>query len=137
MSGDTPKRNTTISYRDSGVDIDAGNALVQAIKPLVKATRRSGADADLGGFGGLFDLKSWLTLDEAAKCLSQRRGDAVSEADLLRLALDGRLVLSARFVNGTSARRGRLASRAQAAEKPWAASAAKPCYCSRSPRPYL
>ncbi len=58
MSGDTPKRNTTISYRDSGVDIDAGNALVQAIKPLVKATRRSGADADLGGFGGLFDLKA-------------------------------------------------------------------------------
>jgi phosphoribosylformylglycinamidine cyclo-ligase len=47
-----------ISYRDSGVDIDAGNALVQAIKPLVKATRRPGADADLGGFGGLFDLKA-------------------------------------------------------------------------------
>ncbi|MCB1506200.1 MAG: phosphoribosylformylglycinamidine cyclo-ligase [Hyphomicrobiaceae bacterium] len=46
-----------ITYRDSGVDIDAGNALVQAIKPLVKATRRPGADADLGGFGGLFDLK--------------------------------------------------------------------------------
>ena len=52
------KRNATISYRDSGVDIDAGNALVQAIKPLVKATRRTGADADLGGFGGLFDLKA-------------------------------------------------------------------------------
>ncbi len=46
-----------ITYRDSGVDIDTGNALVQAIKPLVKATRRPGADADLGGFGGLFDLK--------------------------------------------------------------------------------
>ena len=46
-----------ITYRESGVDIDAGNALVQAIKPLVKATRRAGADADLGGFGGLFDLK--------------------------------------------------------------------------------
>jgi phosphoribosylformylglycinamidine cyclo-ligase len=58
MSGDTPKRNRTISYLDSGVDIDAGNALVQAIKPLVKATRRTGADADLGGFGGLFDLKA-------------------------------------------------------------------------------
>jgi phosphoribosylformylglycinamidine cyclo-ligase len=52
------KPNAPISYRDSGVDIDAGNALVQAIKPLVKATRRSGADADLGGFGGLFDLKA-------------------------------------------------------------------------------
>jgi phosphoribosylformylglycinamidine cyclo-ligase len=39
------------------VDIDAGNALVAAIKPLARATRRPGADADLGGFGGLFDLK--------------------------------------------------------------------------------
>jgi len=47
-----------ITYRASGVDIDAGNALVHAIKPLVKATRRSGSDADLGGFGGLFDLKA-------------------------------------------------------------------------------
>ena len=46
-----------ISYRDAGVDIDAGNALVEAIKPLAKATRRPGADADLGGFGALFDLK--------------------------------------------------------------------------------
>src|SRR6195256_52195 len=46
-----------ISYRDSGVDIDAGNALVEAIKPLAGSTRRSGARADLGGFGGLFDLK--------------------------------------------------------------------------------
>ena len=53
-----PRRNETLTYRDSGVDIDAGNALVQAIKPLVKATRRPGADADLGGFGGLFDLKA-------------------------------------------------------------------------------
>lgn len=52
------KRNETVSYRDAGVDIDAGNALVRAIKPLVKATQRPGADADLGGFGGLFDLKA-------------------------------------------------------------------------------
>src|SRR5882672_10820880 len=47
-----------ITYRDSGVDIDAGNALVEAIKPLAKATQRVGADADLGGFGALFDLKA-------------------------------------------------------------------------------
>ncbi|MGE0850946.1 MAG: phosphoribosylformylglycinamidine cyclo-ligase [Hyphomicrobiaceae bacterium] len=47
-----------ISYRDSGVDIDAGNALVEAIKPLARGTRRSGAGADLGGFGALFDLKA-------------------------------------------------------------------------------
>lgn len=46
------------TYAQAGVDIDAGNALVQAIKPLAKSTRRSGADADLGGFGGLFDLKA-------------------------------------------------------------------------------
>jgi phosphoribosylformylglycinamidine cyclo-ligase len=47
-----------ISYRDAGVDIDAGNALVEAIKPLARSTRRRGADADLGGFGALFDLKA-------------------------------------------------------------------------------
>ena len=58
MSKTDPKRNAVHTYRDSGVDIDAGNALVEAIKPLVKATRRPGADADLGGFGGLFDLKA-------------------------------------------------------------------------------
>lgn len=45
-----------ISYADSGVDIDAGNKLVDLIKPFCKATRRAGCDADLGGFGGLFDL---------------------------------------------------------------------------------
>jgi phosphoribosylformylglycinamidine cyclo-ligase len=45
------------SYREAGVDIDAGNALVEAIKPLAKSTSRPGADVDLGGFGGLFDLK--------------------------------------------------------------------------------
>src|SRR4249920_2411965 len=47
-----------ISYRDSCVDIDAGNALVEALKPLARSTRRPGADADLGGFGALFDLKA-------------------------------------------------------------------------------
>ena len=45
------------TYAQSGVDIDAGNALVEAIKPLAKASHRIGTDADLGGFGGLFDLK--------------------------------------------------------------------------------
>lgn len=44
------------SYKEAGVDIDAGNELVSRIKPLAKSTRRIGADADLGGFGGLFDL---------------------------------------------------------------------------------
>ena len=46
-----------LSYRTAGVDIAVGNALVEAIKPLAKATLRPGADAALGGFGGLFDLK--------------------------------------------------------------------------------
>ena len=46
------------SYAKAGVDIAAGNALVRAIAPLAKATRRPGADADLGGFGGFFDLKA-------------------------------------------------------------------------------
>ncbi len=58
MSTTKDEKAAPVTYRDSGVDIDAGNALVHAIKPLVKATRRSGADADLGGFGGLFDLKA-------------------------------------------------------------------------------
>src|SRR6187455_3844651 len=44
-------------YAQSGVDIDAGNRMVELIKPLVKATARPGADAIIGGFGGLFDLK--------------------------------------------------------------------------------
>ena len=47
-----------LTYADSGVDIDAGNAMVERIKPLVRATRRPGADAEIGGFGGLFDLKA-------------------------------------------------------------------------------
>ena len=47
-----------MTYEDAGVSIDAGNLLVEKIKPLVKATRRLGAEADLGGFGGLFDLKA-------------------------------------------------------------------------------
>jgi phosphoribosylformylglycinamidine cyclo-ligase len=49
-------RGQGLSYADAGVDIEAGNALVEAIKPLVRATRRRGADAEIGGFGGLFDL---------------------------------------------------------------------------------
>ena len=50
------RRGGAVTYSDSGVDIDAGNALVEAIKPIVRTTRRPGADAEIGGFGGLFDL---------------------------------------------------------------------------------
>ncbi len=48
---------TSRSYKSAGVDIDAGNDLVEAIKPLAKSTARKGAAAALGGFGALFDLK--------------------------------------------------------------------------------
>src|ERR1700751_279226 len=47
-----------LTYAQSGVDIDAGNRMVDLIKPLVRATARPGADAEIGGFGGLFDLKA-------------------------------------------------------------------------------
>jgi phosphoribosylformylglycinamidine cyclo-ligase len=53
---DKPRNGLT--YAEAGVDIDAGNAMVDQIKPLVRATRRPGADAEIGGFGGLFDLKA-------------------------------------------------------------------------------
>src|SRR5579862_3005753 len=53
----TDKKNG-LTYKDSGVDIDAGDALVDRIAPAAKATRRPGAGAELGGFGGLFDLKA-------------------------------------------------------------------------------
>jgi phosphoribosylformylglycinamidine cyclo-ligase len=54
MTHDTPP----LSYKDAGVDIDAGEALVDRIKPMVKSTRRAGADGTIGGFGGAFDLKA-------------------------------------------------------------------------------
>jgi phosphoribosylformylglycinamidine cyclo-ligase len=47
-----------LTYADAGVSIEAGNALVKAIGPLAKSTARPGADAELGGFGGFFDLKA-------------------------------------------------------------------------------
>jgi phosphoribosylformylglycinamidine cyclo-ligase len=46
-----------LTYAQAGVDIDAGNRMVELIKPLVRATARAGADGEIGGFGGLFDLK--------------------------------------------------------------------------------
>lgn len=52
------EQTNNLTYADAGVDIDAGNRLVDMIKPLVRATARPGADAEIGGFGGLFDLKA-------------------------------------------------------------------------------
>ena len=52
------ERKNGLTYAEAGVDIDAGNLMVEKIKPLVRATRRPGADGEIGGFGGLFDLKA-------------------------------------------------------------------------------
>jgi phosphoribosylformylglycinamidine cyclo-ligase len=52
-----PPRRNGLTYAEAGVDIDAGNRMVELIKPLVRATARPGADAEIGGFGGIFDLK--------------------------------------------------------------------------------
>ena len=48
--------NSGLTYRDAGVDIDAGESLVDAIKPIAKATRRTGCMDDLGGFGAMFQI---------------------------------------------------------------------------------
>lgn len=53
----TVKKGKAVTYKQAGVDIDAGDALVDRIKPLAKATRRKGSMDDLGGFGALFDVK--------------------------------------------------------------------------------
>src|SRR5271169_936781 len=47
-----------LTYSESGVDLDVGNRIVDRIRPFARGTRRSGAGAELGGFGGLFDLKA-------------------------------------------------------------------------------
>ncbi len=51
-------KHNRLTYKQAGVDISAGNALVDAIKPLAKSTARKGSKSALGGFGGLFDLKA-------------------------------------------------------------------------------
>jgi phosphoribosylformylglycinamidine cyclo-ligase len=56
--GGGPSPNEHLTYRAAGVDIDAGDALVEAIKPLARATRRAGVLGGLGGFGALFDPKA-------------------------------------------------------------------------------
>ncbi len=53
-----PSEHTKDAYRDAGVDIEAGDALVERIRPHVKRTHRSGVMEDIGGFGALFDLKA-------------------------------------------------------------------------------
>ena len=74
----------SISYKDSGVDIDAGNALVEAIKPIAKATKRPEVSASLGGFGALFELP----LDKYKKPLLVSGTDGVGTK--LRLAIESK-----------------------------------------------
>lgn len=47
-----------LTYAQAGVSVDNGNSLVDTIKPFVRSTRRPGADVEIGGFGGVFDLKA-------------------------------------------------------------------------------
>lgn len=47
-----------LTYAQAGVSVEAGNSFVETIKPYVRATRRPGADGEIGGFGGVFDLKA-------------------------------------------------------------------------------
>jgi len=58
LAGNRGRIISGLTYRQAGVDIDAGNALVDAIKPLARATQRSGSLGDLGGFGALFDPRA-------------------------------------------------------------------------------
>ncbi|KAJ7246284.1 bifunctional purine ADE1 [Mycena haematopus] len=54
---------TGLTYAQAGVSVDAGNSLVEAIKPYVRSTRRPGAGGEIGGFGGVFDLKETRCID--------------------------------------------------------------------------
>ncbi|ENN93669.1 phosphoribosylformylglycinamidine cyclo-ligase [Bartonella bovis] len=60
MSNKNPVNNKSnnLTYAEAGVDIDMGNTMVKNIKPYIRSTKRAGADAEIGGFGGLFDLKA-------------------------------------------------------------------------------
>ncbi len=74
-----------LTYKDAGVDIDAGEELVSRIAPAAKATRRPGADAELGGFGGLFDLKAAGFRDPVLVASTDGVGTK------LKIAIDARL----------------------------------------------
>src|SRR5437773_814115 len=53
-----PANCNGLTYRQAGVDIDTADSLIRRISPAARSTRRAGAEAELGGFGGLFDLKA-------------------------------------------------------------------------------
>ncbi|MCB9993955.1 MAG: phosphoribosylformylglycinamidine cyclo-ligase [Hyphomicrobiaceae bacterium] len=82
MSAPQEPRRNHLDYRQAGVDIDAGNALVEAIKPAIRSTKRPGADGTIGGFGGLFDLKALNYRDPVLVAANDGVGTK------LRLAID-------------------------------------------------
>jgi phosphoribosylformylglycinamidine cyclo-ligase len=82
VSGQHSTPSTSISYRDAGVDIDAGNSLIDRIKPVVAKTRRPGVVSGLGGFGALFELP----LDRYRQPLLVSGTDGVGTK--LKLAID-------------------------------------------------
>ncbi|PVZ96613.1 hypothetical protein BB558_007464 [Smittium angustum] len=63
LSAQINNKKPGLTYSDAGVDIEKGNKLVDLIKPIVKATKRPGTESDIGGFGGLFDLKPTKFVD--------------------------------------------------------------------------
>ena len=69
------------TYRDAGVDIDAGNEFVDRIKPLVRSTFRPEVLTDLGGFGGLFGLQAGKSLSEVKVILFLRQTDISSRSE--------------------------------------------------------
>ena len=69
-----------LTYADAGVDIDAGNLMVEKIKPAVRSTRRPGADGEIGGFGGLFDLKAAGFIDPVLVAANDGVGTKVKVA---------------------------------------------------------
>jgi len=81
----TDRRNA-LNYKEAGVDIDAGNALVERIKPAARSTDRPGVMAGLGGFGGLFDLKAAGFADPVLVAATDGVGTK------LRIAIDTGLV---------------------------------------------
>ncbi len=75
-------RPNALTYKDAGVDIDAGNALVERIRPAAKSTDRPGVVAGLGGFGGLFDLRAAGYIDPVIVAATDGAGTK------LRIAID-------------------------------------------------
>jgi phosphoribosylformylglycinamidine cyclo-ligase len=85
-------RKNGITYRDAGVDIDAGNALVDRIKPAAAATARPGTMSGLGGFGALFDLKAAGFVDPVLVAATDGVGTklriAIDTGDLSGVGID-------------------------------------------------